>query len=115
MTTVKIWERKRDTDREPDREIDLPPVEHGNYTGRNPGWVDPHWFLSKDIEHHEWYAFDVESDDPVTLNIHTNDSYHDPSDWGRPIERGLRFDPNVDGPPYKCELWGRVIMCVTLD
>lgn len=49
---------------------------------------------------------------PVLLCVHTNDSYHDPEAWGRPIERGLTFGPNAEERPFGCEVWGRVLVWV---
>lgn len=69
-------------------------------------------YLSEDIQHHGTYAFDVESDVPLVLNIHSNDSYHAPDEWGEPIERGLPFSPDDDYGAFKCEIWGRIMMWV---
>lgn len=70
--------------------------------------------LATDIEHHGTYAFDIpDSDRPAELNVCTNDSYHDPDDWDTPIERGLSFVEGRDGPPFKCEMWGRIMMYVS--
>lgn len=71
--------------------------------------------LADSIEHHGTYAFDVEHDERVKLNVHANDSYHNPEDWGKPIERGLLFNPEDDYPPFKCEIWGRIMMWVEED
>lgn len=69
-------------------------------------------YLSESIEHHGTYAFDVETDDLVFLNVHTNDSFHSPDAWGKPIERGLLFDGDDDYGPFKTEIWGRIVMWV---
>jgi hypothetical protein len=81
-------------------------------------WQDDPWFDSGPT------AFDVHPDDaPATLYIYTNDSVRAPpvqenhidtAEWGRPIERGLPFDPERydDYPPFGCEVWGRVLFLV---
>jgi len=69
--------------------------------------------LADNIENHRTYAFDVPNGDrPVTVNVCTNDSYHDPDDWGTPIERGLTFRHPDDREPFKCEAWGRIMLYV---
>lgn len=70
--------------------------------------------FAEDVEFHSGpIGIWCESPVPVHLCVHTNDSYHDPDDWGRPIERGLRFGPDVDGGrPFGCEVWGRVLVWV---
>lgn len=75
-----------------------------------------------------WYsgivAFDIHPNDaPATLYVYTNDSVRSPpvsnthvdtAEWGRPIERGLPFDPERYDkyPPFGCEVWGRVLFYV---
>lgn len=69
--------------------------------------------LADDIEHHGTYAFQIPNEArPATLNVHSNDSYHDPYDWGRPIEQGLTYHEADDADPFKCEIWGRVMLWV---
>jgi hypothetical protein len=74
---------------------------------------DERVILADDIENHRKYGL-VIPDPPrtVTLNVHTNDSYHAPTDWGTPIERGLPFPPEHDYEPFWTERWGRVMMWV---
>jgi len=71
--------------------------------------------LSDEIEHHGTYAFDVDTEQKTVLNVHTNDSYHNNEDWGKPIERGLLFDGKTDAEPFGCELWGRTMFWVEQD
>lgn len=71
--------------------------------------------LSDEIEHHGTYAFNVDTEQKTVLNVHTNDSYHDPTDWGKPIERGLLFDGETDAEPFGCELWGRIMFWVEVE
>lgn len=74
---------------------------------------DERHLLADNIDHHGTYAIDVPNEDrPVTVNIHTNDSYHDPEDWGKPIERGLTFHEADGLEPFQCEMWGRIMMWV---
>ncbi|MFC6720949.1 hypothetical protein ACFQGT_00175 [Natrialbaceae archaeon GCM10025810] len=69
--------------------------------------------LAESIEHHGTYAFEIPNEErPATLNVHTNDSYHDPTEWGKPVERGLTFTEPDDREPYQCEMWGRIMMWV---
>lgn len=69
--------------------------------------------LAEDIDHHGTYAIDVPNKSrPVTVNIHTNDSYHDPEDWDKPIERGLYYHKKDDAKPFQIEMWGRIMMWV---
>ena len=69
--------------------------------------------LAEDVRTHRQYAFDVpESARPVVVNVHPNDSYHDPTAWGRPIEGGLTYSPGDDYDPFTTELWGRVMFWV---
>ena len=69
--------------------------------------------LAEEIEHHGTYAIDVPNEDrPATVNIHTNDSYHDPEDWGTPIERGLTYHEMDDYEPFQTEIWGRIMVWV---
>ena len=111
--TVQVWEARSfvevDTlveNEDPD-EYELEPADP---LGRYPYSDEVRAHLAESIENHQTYAFSIaEGDRPATLYVHTNDSYHDPHEWGRPIEQGLTF--NAGGiPPYKCEAWGR-IMC----
>lgn len=77
-------------------------------------WQDDPWYDSGPI------AFDIHPGDaPAELKIYTNDSVRAPhpsdiSEWGRPVERGLEFDPERydDYPPFGCEVWGRVMFIV---
>ncbi len=80
---------------------------------------DQRVMLADSIDNHQTYAFLIPNEArPATLNVYTNDSYHDPTDWGTPIERGLTFHIPDDRGPFKCEAWGRIMMYVapvTLD
>lgn len=74
---------------------------------------DARVMLADAIEHHGTYAFDVpDADRPLTLNVYTNDSYHDPEEWGDPLERGLTYRAGDDAVPFQVELWGRVMLWV---
>lgn len=114
--TVKVWEGPRFKDydelleEEPDKyQMPVVETEFGrNYEARDEDRVT----LARDIENHWKYAFDVETDEKVKLRVNTNDSYHNPEDWDGPIGGGLLFSPEDDYPPFKCELWGRVMMWV---
>lgn len=53
-----------------------------------------------------------EAPEPVFLCVHTNDHYHDPDAWGKPMERGLTFGPDSERVPFGCEVWGRVLVWV---
>lgn len=69
--------------------------------------------LAESIDHHGTYAFDVPNDErPATVNVHTNDSYHNPEEWGDPIERGLTFHEPDELEPFKTEIWGRIMLWV---
>jgi len=77
-------------------------------------WQDDPWYDSGPT------AFDIHPEDaPATLYIYTNDSVRAPHpsnliEWGRPVERGLPFDPERydDYSPFGCEVWGRVLFLV---
>jgi|GEM_PF-621689 len=72
---------------------------------------DERELLAENIEYHGTFAFDVPNDErPVTLNVHTTDSYHNQEDWGKPIERGLTFHEEDAYEPFKTEIWGRIMM-----
>ncbi|WP_302083519.1 hypothetical protein [Salinibaculum rarum] len=117
--TVKVWEGSQFdsadelVNQENPDEYELPVVdlEYGVLDALSD---DARVILADDIDHHGTYAFLVESDsNDVVLNVHTNDSYHDPTDWDNPIERGLTYRSDEDDiPPFKCELWGRIMMWV---
>lgn len=113
---VKVWEGPRWNsydeilEGEPD-EYEMPVVETEfgrNYEAKDDDRVN----LATEIENHRKYAFDVETDEKVKLRVHTNDSYHNPEDWSDPIEGGLIYSPDDDYPPFKTEIWGRIMMWV---
>lgn len=114
--TVKVWETEGYgsydglLEEEPD-EYQMPVVE--TEFGRNyeAGRGD-RVMLATDIRNSRKYAFDVETNEKVRLRVNTNDSYHDPEDWDGPIEGGMLYGPEDDYPPYKCQLYGRVMMWV---
>lgn len=117
--TVKIWHGYTDSlpTREPDHKAELD-VYRGEWHATNPRGPPRDaetWYLSKEISYTspplEWW---VEVDEPVSLFVHTNDSYHDPKDWGLPMEGGLVFGPDIrsDDPFWlrgvgPCGLLGR--------
>ena len=104
---VRIWDKWYDEyPDEPDETVELE-------ADARLLWQDDPWYDSGPI------AFDIHPDDaPATLYIYTNDSVRkpplQPSEWGRPVERGLPFDPDLydDYPPFGCEIWGRVMFVV---
>ncbi|WP_337653259.1 hypothetical protein [Halomontanus rarus] len=113
--TVHVWQGERwDSyddllERDPDGyELPLAETELGRaFEVRD----DERVTLADAIDHHGTYAFDVPNDQrPVTLNVHTNDSYHNPTEWGKPLERGLTFHERDDYEPFKTEIWGRIMM-----
>ncbi|ADB63947.1 hypothetical protein Htur_5060 (plasmid) [Haloterrigena turkmenica DSM 5511] len=115
--TVHVWQGGRlDSydellERDPDvYEVPIAETEFGKV------WEvgdDERVMLAESIDHHGTYAFDVPTDErPATLNVHTNDSYHDREDWGDPVERGLEYREGDDYEPYQCEMWGRIMMWV---
>lgn len=113
--TVHVWQGSRRTTyddllaEEPDV-YELPPDDPLVTESLND---ESRVLLAENIDHHGTYAFDVPNESrPATVNVHTNDSYHDPTDWGRPIERGLTFYEPDDREPYKCEMWGRILLWV---
>lgn len=71
--------------------------------------------FAEEIEFHSG-SIELFLDTPIDamLCVHTCDRYHDPNDWGKPIEQGLNFKP-VSGRPFGCEIWGRVLMWVAND
>lgn len=120
--TVKIWEGYSDRlpAREPDFRHDLElhsgEPDYGPGFDRRPpseptegadvwDWSDDIAFSSGPIEVH------LDVDEPAWLFIHTNDSYHNPTDWSRAIEGGLVYGPDIESEkPYGCEIWGRIVM-----
>jgi hypothetical protein len=114
--TVHVWEGPSYAsaddliaEQDPD-EYELEPVDP-----YNPSLVSDsaRALLADDIENHRTYAFHVPNDErPATVNVCTNDSYHNVHDWGDPIERGLTFHEEDDHGPFKCEAWGRIMMYV---
>jgi len=117
---LKIWHGYSDRKpaRDPDHKAELE-IYRGDWWGKNyprsPARDADTWYLSEDISYSspplEWW---VEADEPVSLFIHTNDSYHDPDDWGRPVEGGLVYGPDIrEDRPFGCEVWGRVICWVS--
>lgn len=115
--TVYVWQGSQfDSyddllEEDPDEyELPIANTEFGKYWELDD---DERVVLTDDIDHHGTYAFDVPADSrPVTLNVHTNDSYHDEEDWGQPAERGLDFLEEHDLEPFQCEMWGRIMMWV---
>jgi len=76
---------------------------------------DDHAVLADRIDHHGKYAFFVDTDEAVALHVETSDHYHDTVDGferGPSVERGLRYTPDDDKPPFKTELWGAIRMRV---
>ncbi len=115
--TVHVWQGDRFAsydellDAEPDEyEVPVADTEFGRTYEVSD---DARVMLAESIDHHGTYAFDVpDAERPLTVNIHTNDSYHDPEEWGDPIERGLTFREPDDAPPFQVELWGRIMLWV---
>lgn len=112
--TVHVWEGPSYANadalvQEEDPDVyELPPVDPFR-----PELLDDNQkvMLASNIDNHRTYAFLVPNESrPATLNVYTNDSYHDPHDWGDPIERGLTFHVEDDREPFKCESWGRIMM-----
>lgn len=126
--TVQVWQGDRRTsyddllEEDPDV-YEVPVVDHDGY-GDLPselanqrldgtGLDGDRVVLADDIEHHGTYAFQIPNEQrPATLNVHSNDSYHDPYDWGRPVEQGLTYHRADDAEPFQCEIWGRVMLWV---
>jgi hypothetical protein len=116
IATVKVWEGHRWAEYddmledEPDTyELPILDLEFGSTHEVSD---DDRVMLAQEIQNHQKYAFDVECDEKVTLNVHSNDSFHSPEEWGNPIERGLPYSPDNDWEPFKCEIWGRIMMFV---
>jgi len=115
--TVQVWQGRRTQkyetllEQEPEEyELSVAATEFGRVFELDDAEMD---VLSEDIEHHGTYAFNVpNSERPITLNIHTNDSYHNPEDWSEPIEQGLTFHDPDKREPFKTELWGRLVIWV---
>lgn len=115
--TILVWEGEQyesyETleEREPEEyEVLLASTDHGEpwEVGTNERVM-----LSESIDHHGTYMIGVpDSETPATVNIHTNDSYHDPEDWGPAIERGMTWPEENDYDPFRCEMWGRIMMWV---
>jgi hypothetical protein len=90
----------------------------GDWWGKSHPTMVPHdadtEHFAEEIEFHSGpIGIWCESPVPVHVCVHTNDSYHDPHDWGKPIERGLGYGPDVDvSEPFGCEVWGRVLVWV---
>lgn len=115
--TVKVWSGRPRADYED--LLDEDPDEYEmEIVGEDTYYVphEDHVVLADDIEHHGRYAFDVDADEAVELDVETSDHYHDTIDGfdrSDPIEQGLLFRPeNSDEPPFKCELWGCIRMRV---
>lgn len=115
--TVHVWQGDQFTsydellDEDPDEyEVPIADTEFGRTHEVSD---DERVLLAEDIDHHGTYAFDVpDAERPLTVNVHTNDSYHNAEEWGDPIERGLTFREPDDYEPFKTELWGRVMLWV---
>jgi hypothetical protein len=119
QVTVKVWSgssiaRYGDILADAPEEYDLEVHPREGYVPHHE-----HAVVADDISNHGAYAFDVETDETVTLIVETNDSYHSPKDGftdGRPIEGGLTYvpegHPRHEEEPFKCEVWGRIRMRV---
>ncbi|WP_226041150.1 hypothetical protein [Natrinema sp. DC36] len=110
--TVKLYHDRQDdySDVEPDQTKEIEVTEE--CLSDRPMFADEEWIEADDVYNHKYYAIDCECDEAVTLYVHTNDSVHDPDDWGRAAEGGLIYDPEDDYPPFGCEMWGRTCFWV---
>lgn len=93
-------------------EVDVYTDDYWGGSPRSPPHDADTAYLSERIEYHSGaVSFHVDTDTPVWLFVHTNDSYHDPDDWNRPVEHGLVYGPDIDeSAPFGCEVWGRVVV-----
>ena len=93
--TVRVWRGRLNLDGDPDETHELE-IHNGHRYEADTATI------SDSIEDSGWLAFDVvdlpEHVSTVTLNVHADDSYHDPEPLDEtPAERGLVFT----GGPYK--------------
>jgi len=114
--TVKVWEAPRWDDYdgmlEEDPDIYELPILDLQFGSTHEVSDSDRMMIAKDIQNHQKYAFDVECEKEVILNVYSNDSFHSPESWGDPIERGLPYSPDNDWEPFKCEIWGRIMLFV---
>ena len=117
--TVQVWELPLHADYDeidrddPDHELELRPEEPWEYGEEYERTI------AEETDTHQKYGFHVKDIEtigrPVTVNVYTNDSVHEPDDWTGPIENGLVFQPGETDEPFKTELWGRVKVRVGSD
>jgi hypothetical protein len=118
MVTVHIWEGNRRDDADDlvaseDPDVYELPVTDPDYGILDALADDEKVVLADDVANHSTYAFLVPDESrPATLNVHTNPNAHDPTDWNDAAEGGLAYLSADDRPPYKCEMWGRVMFWV---
>lgn len=117
--TLEVYDGYNDSvpSREPEWSEDVE-IYRGTYLGSVPN-VPPSdadtAFLSEEIDYHSGpISIYADVDEPIWLFVHTNDSYHDPDDWDKPVEYGLVYGPDIKeiGGGFGCEIWGRVVMWV---
>lgn len=118
--TIQLYHTQQDTytNIDPDVEKELEVWDDYEDTGNSPDicrkLVDETdrgdlWEETTDVHNNKYYAIDVETDEPVTLYILTNESIHSP-DWSEPVEGGLTYHPEDDYEPFGCKLSGEVQM-----
>lgn len=117
QVTVQVWSGDADIDdkslledQEPD-EYTLSPI---NPFGPTMVPKDMQVTLMEDTEHHGKYAFSIPSHSrPATLNICTNKTESETTDWNPPIAKGLTFTHDGDYDHRSYELWGKVMMYIS--
>jgi len=115
MAIIQLWTGyDADTDDEPhiEEQIEITDPEFDRpSSSRKPHEAEDTFHLATEPEHHMKYQIWVDTDETVTLYVHTDDSVYK-GDWDRPIEGGLLYRDDADFAPFGCEIWGRVVMWV---
>jgi len=116
--TVHVWEGDRranadDLVADEDSDVYELPVADPAYRNLDALGDEEKVVLADGVDNHSTYAFIIpNASRPAALNVHTNPNAHDPTDWNDAAEGGLPYLSADDRPPYKCEMWGRVMFWV---